>query len=441
MRLPAATTFRSLKHPAYRKWAVADFVSVVGSWMQNLGLNWLVVTTTGSPGMLGLSLFFQAAPGLLLGSWAGAMADRLPVRRLLFVTQTLHLVLALVLAAVAWCQGPIAVIYGIAFASGLVLVFDGPALGRFGAQLVTKQDLSNALGLGSVTSSAGRVLGMSLAGVLVGITGESVLFVLNALSFVAVLVVIGLIRPESMYRLATSGPQRTGTVAGIRYVLGNRPLIVFFVLSFVLSCLGRNYQVTMATMSEGPLRAGVHGYSVLSVVFAVGTIAGGLVAAAYRELTLRLFLVMAVVTSLLQITGGLQLTVLGFAAVLLPIAAGSVLIDTAGSTRMQLDTDEDMRGRVLAAKSMVASASAAVGGPLLGWLSEWAGAGRALEIAGLITVLATGAVWMLFARMRERRVLPRDRRWAQLAQARLHPECTRSSTVGSGEEEAAAVAA
>ena len=135
----------------------------------------------------------------------------------------------------------------------------------------------------------------------------------------------------------------------------------------MLSGLGRNYQVTMAAMAEGPLQAGPAGYGTLSAVFAAGTVLGGLIAARLRELPVRLL----------------------FAAVVVPIAAGAVLIDTVMSTRLQLDSAEDMRGRVLAVQATVAAAAGAVGAPLLGWLCEHLGPAPALTVAGVCTLVAT----------------------------------------------------
>lgn len=430
-----ATTFRALKHPNYRRWATADFVSVSGAWMQNLGLNWLVLTMTGSAGLLGLSLLFQALPRILLGSWAGAIADRWRARRVLVVTQTLHAMLALALAAVAWTHAPLTLVYGIALLSGTVTVFDGPALGRFASQLVSRDELGNALSLGSVISSGGRILGMSLAGALVGITGEGWLFVLNSLSFVGVLVALMRIRSNRMYQLATSPPERSGAMAGLRYVLGHRSMIVVFLLSFMLSSLGRNYQVTMAAMSNGPLGTGAAGYGVLSVIFAVGTILGGFLAASRHELTLRLLLVMALATSVLQLVSGSTSVMWFFAAVVLPIAAGAVVIDTTITTRVQLDSAEDMRGRVLSAKGMVTAASGAAGGPVLGWLSEAFGPGHALQAAGVVTGMATIAVWAHLARMPERRWLPAEQKWARLSTAPDHAEAPAESADDSTTEE------
>lgn len=411
-----ATMFRALRHPAYRRWAVADFTSVTGAWMQNLALNWLVLTATGSAGLLGVSLVCQTVPGMLLASWAGAVADRWPARRVLVVTQSLHALLALGLAAVAAGHAPLPAVYALAVGSGIVTAFDGPALGRFGSQLVGRDDLSNALGLGSILSSGGRILGMSLAGALVGVTGEPMLFVLNALSFVGVLAVILRIRPHELYELARSTAERSGAMAGVRYVLGHRPMVALFALSFVLSSLGRNYQITMAAMSNGPLGAGAAGYGALSVVFAVGTIVGGFVSAAFRELTVKLLLGMALLTSVLQMVGGVVPGMVAFALVLLPIAAGAVVLDTAVSTRVQLDSAEDMRGRVLSAKAMVTAASGAVGGTALGWLSQFAGPAHALVLAGAVTTAATLAAWAWLAWMPQRRELAPETRWVRLAE-------------------------
>jgi len=422
MRATLATMLSALRYRNYRRWACADFVSVTGSWMQNLAVNWLVLTTTGSASMLGLSLLFQTLPGLLLGSWGGALADRFPVRRILLVTQVLHAVLALGLAAIAHFHAPVTAVYGLSVLSGLVTVFDGPALGRFGSQLVARDNLGNALGMGSVLSSAGRILGMSLAGALVAVTGEAWLFVLNALTFVGVITAIASVRSSEIYPLARSSAARTGVKAGLRYVLGYRPLVVLFLLSFVLSCLGRNYQITMAAMSEGPLGGGAVGYSALSVVFAVGTVVGGLLGASRPELTLRILLVMAGATSVLEMVSGSAWTLVLFAVVLFPIAAGAVVIDTALSTRLQLDSDEDMRGRVLSVKAMVTSASGAAGGPLLGWLAQEAGPGHALQIAGALATAATLVATALLAWMPERRAMPDELRWRQLGVPQVRAE-------------------
>ncbi|MEV8442308.1 MFS transporter [Actinosynnema sp. NPDC051121] len=376
--------FRALRGRNYRRWAFADLISVTGSWMQLIGLNWVVLDRTGSATSVGLSVLLGTLPSVLLGPWAGALADRLPVRRIILVCQVLHAVLAAVLALVVWRGAPITAVFALTFAAGLVSVFDGPALGRFGGQVVSREDLGNAVALGSVLSSTGRILGMSSAAVLAAAFGSPALFLINSVSFLAVVGAVLTIRRDELHPLAQSTSDRVGVAAGLRYVAASGRLVLLFALGFTLSSLGRNYQVTMAAMSPDATT-----YGLLSTVFAIGTVLGGLAAAARKALTVRLLLVVACATSLLQVTSGLVPGVLGFAVVLLPIAAGAVVIDTTMSTRIQLDSADGMRGRLLAVNSAVGAAAGAVGAPLLGWLCERIGAPETLVLAGALTLLVT----------------------------------------------------
>ncbi|MEV4009653.1 MFS transporter [Nonomuraea angiospora] len=386
---PSSSTFRALRHHNYRLWAGADLISVTGTWMQVLGVNWLILTLTGSATSVGLSLVMQALPTLLLGMWGGALADRLPSRPVVIAAQLAQAALAAVLAMIALTGAQsVLPIYGVALAGGVVNALGGPALGRFGAEVVPSADLPNAMALGSVLNSAGRILGMSLAGVLLPLTGNEGLFLINAASFFVVVAAVLAMRREEFHVL-TSSERRAGSVReGLGYVLRTPWLLVVLALWLVAGSVGRNYQVTMAAMSAGPLAAGAPGYGLLSTAFAVGTVLGGFLAAARPRLTLRLLLVTVFVTGVAQALSGLMPQLWTFAAVLLPIAAGAVLLDTTVSARAQLDSPEPMRGRVIAALSIVSAGAGALGGPLLGWLSDTLGPRAALEIGGVSCVAA-----------------------------------------------------
>ncbi|WP_449066596.1 MFS transporter, partial [Planomonospora algeriensis] len=336
---------RALRHRNYRLWAGADFLSVAGTWMQVLGVNWLLLSITGSATSLGFGLFLQSLPTVLLAFAGGSLADRLPARPLLLTTQALHGLLAAVLAGIA-LGGADGVwpVYAVALLGGVVSALDGPALGRFGAEVVGPDDLPNALALGSVISSGGRILGMGAAGVLIPVAGTGALFTLNALSFVVVMAAIAAMRREELHPLPRAEAKEAGITAGLRYIGGTRWLLVLLGTAFVLGALGRNYQVTMAAMSNGPLGAGAAGYGVLSVVFAVGAVVGGLYAASRPQLTFPILFAAAALTSVGQALSGVMPGLLSFAVVLLPIAAGAVVLDTTVSTRAQLGTAAQMRG-------------------------------------------------------------------------------------------------
>jgi MFS family permease len=381
------STFAALRQRNFRIWIAADFVSVTGRWMQTLAINWYVLQLTGSTTQMGFNLLLQSLPVLLLSSWAGSLADRFPGRRLLVCTQLAHASLAACLALVAWHHaGGMSVIYAVSVLAGIIGAIEGPALGRFTSSTVDADTLGNALSLGSLSNSAGRIIGTSLGGVAVAVLGPAPLFAGNAAAFFAVIVALFLIRTHKPVDLAV--PDKRGVREGFRYLLTQPVVLITLALAAVLGSLGRNYQVTMAAMAEGPLRAGAAGYGMLSTVFAVGTVAGGFMAARQRRLGYPTLVVAGLVASGLELSAGLSGGLWTFAAAILPIAAAAVLIDTTVSTRVQLDTRADMRGRVLAALAMTSSLASALGAQLLGWLSEAAGPRAALVLAGTVTIAA-----------------------------------------------------
>ncbi|MFI6264189.1 MFS transporter [Micromonospora sp. NPDC051006] len=429
--MAAGATFAALRHRNYRIWALAGFVSVIGTWMQVLGVNWYVLKQTGSATSMGVTVLLQAVPTLLLSVWGGALADRLSARPLLIAAQAVHAALAAGLAAVALTGfGGLPLIYAISLATGAVSAIEGPVMGRWIATLVDRETLGNALALGSLTNSAGRILGMSAGAVVVALVGPALLFGINAASFVAVVLALFAVRQQETHPhqlAAAGGVSANGIRAGFDYLRRQPVVLLALALSFVLGSLGRNYQVTMAAMSDGPLAAGASGYGVLSTVFAVGTVLGALVAARRRDLGYRTLVGAGLLASALQIVAGIAPGVWSFAAVILPIAAAAVIIDTTVGTRAQLDTDGAMRGRVLAALAVTGSISAAVGAPLLGWLSEHAGPRQTLVLAGTVAAIATMAAGVAFDRRRGRLLtlalavptVSRPVRQAALAAARI----------------------
>ncbi|MEV6341871.1 MFS transporter [Actinoplanes sp. NPDC051851] len=377
--------FAPLRERNYRWWAAADLVSVTGNWMQVLALNWLVLTATGSATAMGAVLMLQALPVLLLGSWGGVLADRIPSRPMLIACQAIRglLALSLVMASHHW------LVYAVALASGVIGSFESPVLGRFGSALVPRESLGSALAFGSILNSAGRIGGMALGGILVGVAGPSPLFAINAVSYLGVIAALLAIRTGDMQQLAAPASRSEGgAMAGFRYLARQPVILIVLALFFVLSSLGRNYQISMAAMISGPLHGTAASYGLISTVFAIGAVTGGLLLAGTGRSTLRVLAATAFTISVLQFCAGLAPTILGFAALILPIAAGAVIFDTVVGTRILLDTREDMRGRVLASTNIVTALAAIVGAPSIGWLCDTLGARGALMLGGAITTTA-----------------------------------------------------
>lgn len=385
--------WRALRHPAVRRWAGAGLVSSTGSWMQLVAQSWLVLELTGSGLALGGTVAAQALPGVTLGLWGGLLADRLPRRRLLLATQAAFVVLAgtqALLVATGHLSAWMLPVLGLL--AGSVAAFDGPAAATFGADLVPPEDLSNALALGSVSSSLARVAGMAAAGVILAAAGPAAVFGVNALSYLPVLAVLARMDPRAITPREPE-PRAPGQIrAGLRYVATHAELRATLVLAFVLGALGRNYQVTMALMCADELDGGAGAYGALSVAFAVGAVGGALVAARIRHLGTGVLLLAATASGATELLAAGAPTITWFGAAVLGAAVAAVVLDTAVATRSQLAADPARRGRVVAVVGLVGSATGALGAPLLGWMAGLAGPRGALAIGAVVCLATVAAV-------------------------------------------------
>jgi len=285
------------------------------------------------------------------------------------------------------------IVWGIALLTGLASTINTPAVGSLCAEIVPEEDLGNAMALGAATSSTGRMLGMACAAWVVAAYGAQTAFAFNALSFVAVIVALLMMRTTPSAR-KPKDIQADGALRGLRYIARSRNLLGLLGLCFVLSAFGRNFQVTMAAMVSGPLHGGAGAYGFLSTVFAAGTVVGAVVAARRQVINTELLLVAAGAAAALQVLSALAPNTQTFAMLMAPIAVGAVLVDTASGYLVQTKSDVAYRGRVIAAASLVSAAAGAIGGPLLGSLATWFGARASLAIGGVVALTATIACLM-----------------------------------------------
>jgi MFS family permease len=368
--------------------------------MQLVAQNWLVLQLTGSTAAVGVTVMLQAVPALLLGLWGGAVVDRLPRQRVLVGTQLAYGALAAVLGALA-LTGTVELwmVEVLAVGVGLVAVLDTPAATVLGADLVPEEDLGNAIALGSISGSAARVAGMAAAGIVIAAAGVGVVFVANAVSYLAV--VAALVRiggTDAAFRqlpapdageLTESMMGGDGVRAGLAYIRAHPRLPVLLALLFVLGSFGRNFQVTMAAMTADTFHAGAAAYGAASTAFAAGAVLGAVVAARLKRLGVAVLLSAAATAAGLQAVSGLAPHLTAFFVSLVPIAAAAVVIDTAAGATIQLSTRPALRGRVTAVAAIVSGAAGAVGGPVLGWLAESAGPRHALLVGGTVALVAT----------------------------------------------------
>ena len=385
-------TFRSLRVPNGRRFFVGTCVSATGQWLQVVAQGWLVLELTDSGVALGILTACQFLPILLGGAWGGVIADRFEKRSILFVTQSAAAVLALVLGfAVIADVVTIYLVYALALGLGCVNAVDNPTRRSFVAELVPPDMIANAVSLNTSVFTSARVVGPSLAGLLIGTVGLAACFILNGLSFLAVLIALWRMDPDELY----SGPLQAkapGQIrAGLRYVQHNRDVLVPLVMTGVVSLMAYNYQVVFPLFAERTFDGTATTYGLLLSAMSIGSLSGSLLSASRETIGLRFVTVACAAFGVTMGFTALAPTLAVAFLLVIPMGAcGSVFVTSANAV-LQTGTEPTMRGRVMALYTVVFLGSTPIGGPLVGALSQAWGA-RAGLLAGSLTSIITAAV-------------------------------------------------
>jgi len=386
-------TFRSLHVYNYRLWASGAIVSNTGTWMQRVAQDWLVLTvlTANSGTAVGITTGLQFAPALLLSPAAGALADRMNRRKLLVATQTASGALALGLGLLVLTgRAQLWQVYAFALLLGVVSAVDGPARQAFVSELVPTPDLPNAVGLNSASFHAGRLIGPGIAGLLIHWFGTGPVFLINAVSFTAV--VVSLLRMRIGELRAVPRPQRGGHPVrdGVAYVRGRADIVLTLVIIGMIGTFGLNFQLTTALMARLVFHKGAGEYGLLGSIMAIGSLAGALLAARREHPRLRLVIGAAIAFGVFTTIAALMPTYELFAISLIPVGLSSLTLMTAANSSVQMSTEPAMRGRVMSLYIAVFMGGAPLGSPVIGWVGERFGARWTILIGG-IAALATAA--------------------------------------------------
>lgn len=372
--------------------------------MQVVAQSLLVLRLTGSPALTGLTASLQAAPGLVLGLVGGAAVDAWPRRLTAGVCQALLGLLALVTAglSVAGLLQP-GVLMAMALVTGVVATLDGPAVALLGNELVPAEDLPSAIALGSLASSAGRVIGTALAGVVIGLGGVSAAYLANGLSFLVVAAVVPLVRPLGVPSRPGVGSAQTprtglGLRAGFDYLLRSRAMLGLVVIGGVTAVLGRNYSLSFAALVTGPLHGSASSFGLVSAVLGAGAVVGALAAARLRSVAARRVAELALVGAMLQVIAAGSVGVPALLAVALPLAVVESVQDTLTGTLLQSRPPAHLRGRVYGAWQTASAAWLLAGPTTFGWLLEACGARAGLAAGGV--AIAAIAVAMRYVHLR-----------------------------------------
>ncbi len=390
-------TFHSLGIRNYRLYAIGGIVSNTGTWMGRVAQDWLVLTvlTAGSASALGIVTGLQFLPFLLLVPWAGMVADRVPNRRLLFMTQSALLLTALLLAIIT-ALGVVQLwhVYVIALVQGVATAFDNPARQTFVSEMVDRDHLANAVALNSASFNLGRLVGPGVAGVVIAVVGIAPAMFINAASFLFVIAALARMNVAEL----TPAPKSRGKGQireGLRYVKGRPDIQLIMFLVFILGTFGMNFQVTTALMATQVFHKGAGEYGLLGSIMAIGSLAGALIAARRNHPRLRILLIaltgFTAATLLLSIAPSYWI----FAAFLVPTGLASLTALTTANASVQLAVDPAMRGRVMALYMAIFIGGTPLGSPLIGWIGDAFGARWTIAIGTIMVGLSllVVAVW------------------------------------------------
>jgi MFS family permease len=385
--------FRSLGNYNYRMWAYGTAVSNVGTWMQRIAQDWLVLTqlTHKNATAVGVVMALQFGPQLLLLPWTGFAADHFDRRKLLFATQAVLGALALGLGLLT-ITGVVQLwhVYVFAFLQGCAAAFDSPARQTFVSELVGEADLSNAVGLNSTSFNAARTIGPAIAGLLIAKVGTGWLFIINAASFVAVLISLALLRVDDLHRKPTAPRARGSFVEGFVYVAKRPDLKAALLMLFFIGTFGLNFPIFISTMSVTTFHAGARAYGLLTSCMAVGSVTGALLSARRAKPTMAVLLSGATVFGVGCTLAALMPNYALFGIALVVVGVATQTFTTSTNSLLQLSTEPAMRGRVLAIFFAIALGSTPVGAPVVGWVADklgprWAlGVGAAAGFAAAI---------------------------------------------------------
>jgi MFS family permease len=385
-------TFRSLRrHRNYRIFFVGQLVSLAGTWMQNVALAWLVLELSGSPIAVGALAFARFVPFTVFGLVAGVVADRMESRRLVMWTQGVAMAISIALAFVTLTgSASLPIVYALATLGGIALAFDAPGRQSLTFQMVGPRELPNAVALNTGLFNGSRIVGPAIAGLIIATAGTGICFALNAVSFLAVLAALALLRDEELHPVEKDPSTRV--VDGLRrafaFAWASPQLRSILGVVTVVSTVGFNFHVLVPLLAADTVHVGPEGFGLLSASFGLGALVGALTTATFRGASWRLFAtgtaafgVLAL--ALAPVEGAVLAGVLLFA-----IGISFTLFTANANALVQLDAPDHLRGRLIGLYLFAFVGTAPVGGLFAGWLAEVGGTALAFAVAG-VTALAT----------------------------------------------------
>ena len=382
-------TFDSLRNRNYRLYMSGQLISVSGTWMQTVGLSWLVLKLTGSGVQLGAVTAAQFLPLLLLGAVGGLVADRVNKRRLILLTQT-SLALGSLLLGILTMSGVITMwmLYAISIWIGVTNAIDNPARQSFVGELVDRGSVANAVSLNAVVMNSARIIGPGIAGVVIYILGTGFLFMANAASFLAVIVALLLMRPQELFSSERVVRAKGQLREGFAYVWRTPRLRVPLLILLLVGTLAFEFQVSFPLLASATFHKGAGTYAAFMSFMGIGAVVGGLISATFPQTSIRRlaytslgFGALIVVVSFMPNSTAAMLAII-------PMGTLSMVFVSIANSTLQLNSDPSMRGRVLSLFTVAYQGSTPIGAPVVGYIGQQLGARYSVAIGGAAAIAA-----------------------------------------------------
>lgn len=391
-------TFSALRHRNFRLFFSGQLVSLIGTWMQNTAQGWLVYELTGSKWLLGAVTAVNSAPMLFFSIWGGSIADQHSKRKIVMWTQSAMMVFAFTFAGLVLSRHittwEILVIAGL---RGLAMAFDMPARQSFMVEMTSREDLMNAISLNSSMVNCARVIGPSVAGLLMVRIGIGWCFFVDGVSYLAVIAGLGMMRLPKFVKPERRGSAREHALEGFSYVWAHRRMRMLLILFAIVGIFGWSYSVLMPAFATDVLHTGPGGYGALLTANGIGAFLGALTVASFGHKVSRRFLVFGglwIFTAMLLLLAFVQNFF--FALILLGISGwGMLLFFVTTNTLLQMSASDEMRGRVMGVWALVFGGMMPVGGLEAGALSHYCGVRWTIAVGAIMCAGAALVTWII----------------------------------------------
>ncbi len=389
MEIVIRRTFAALKIRNFKLFIIGQSISLSGTWIQTIALSWLVLQLTHSGTKLGLVIAAQFLPILIFGVWGGVVADRFDKKHILYFTQSAAGILALVLGLiVAFHIVQLWMVYLLAIGLGFVNAIDMPARQSFVIEMVGGEYLKNAITLNSTMVNMARLIGPTFAGILIASTNTASCFIINAISYIAVLIALHTMRDNELKKAKIS-QKRPGQIrAGFKYIMEVPELKVTLLMMLIIGTFAYEFPVIFPLFATITIHGNASTYSAMMAATGIGAIFGGLYTAGQSNTSIRQIIYVAIFFGFSIILAAIMPSLITVLLILIIVGALSVLFIALGNTTLQLLSLPEMRGRVMSFWAVAFAGTTPIGGPIIGYISDHSNPRIGLAVGGVSSILA-----------------------------------------------------